>query len=66
MPSLLLKVINKICEVKKITTNELLVQLEKNQANILATTTNLAGRYDMVCPAISAWDLHKAFGQQLN
>ncbi|API87821.1 TatD family hydrolase [Francisella uliginis] len=41
MPSLLFKVINKVCEVKKITTNEFMVQLEKNQANILATTTNL-------------------------
>lgn len=41
MPSILFKVINKICEVKKIATNGFLVQLEKNQANILAATTNL-------------------------
>lgn len=35
MPELLFKVINKICQIKKITTNELSSHLDKNQKYIL-------------------------------
>ncbi|MED7788842.1 TatD family hydrolase [Francisella sp. 19X1-34] len=40
MPTLLFKVIDKICEVKKTLPEEFLIQLKKNQANILETTIN--------------------------
>jgi len=42
-------------------------QLIKDAHKIAHIPTTIAqGRYDMVCPAFSAWDLHKALGKQSN
>ncbi|MED7820376.1 MULTISPECIES: TatD family hydrolase [unclassified Francisella] len=40
MPTLLFRVVDKICEVKRIVIEEFLTQLKKNQTNILTTTIN--------------------------